>query len=182
MGRHKPTFVPHVDCGDWVVVVNARHAKLTGKKFTDKLYKHHTQWMGGLHTLTARQLHERAPERLIEHAVKGMMTGNLLRHRRMHRLRVFADEEHTHEREAAETARYAPAFVAACQPKRFSPRPVEATGALVRDFFPGVLDPAELRRLAQTLERDPPEVEAQGLALLEEQLAAEAAGRRRPAL
>ena len=173
MGKHKPTFMPHVDCGDWVVVVNARHAKLTGKKFTDKLYKHHTQWMGGLHTLTARQLHERAPERLIEHAVKGMMTGNLLRHRRMFRLRVFADESHTHAREVAETASYAPGFIAAYQPTKHSPKPIVATGALVRDVFPGVHSTEELKRLAKDLEVESPEVAAQRLAELDALLAAE---------
>ena len=173
MGKHKPTFMPHVDCGDWVVVINARHAKLTGKKYTDKLYKHHTQWMGGLKTLTARQLHERAPERLIEHAVKGMMTGNLMRHHRMFRLRVFADEAHTHTREVAESARYAPAYLEAHQPKKFSPKPVAATGALVRDLVPGVRDPDEIRRLAAELHPDPPEVTARRLAELEELLAQE---------
>ena len=165
--------MPHVDCGDWVVVINARHAKLTGKKFTDKLYKHHTQWMGGLKTLTARQLHERAPERLIEHAVKGMMTGNLLRHQRMFRLRVFADDTHTHVREASDTVRYAPDFAAAYQPKKYSPKPIAATGALVRDVFPGVRDPEEIKRLSQTLISDPPEVLSRRLAELDALLAAE---------
>lgn len=131
--------------------------------------------MGGLHTLTARQLHERAPERLIEHAVKGMMTGNLLRHRRMFRLRVFADEDHTHAREVAESTQYAPAYVASCQPKKYSPKPVAATGALVRDFFPGVRDQDELLRLAKTLVPDSPAVLAAQRAELEALLEAEKA-------
>ncbi len=173
MGKHKPTYCPHVDCGDWVVIINARQAKLTGKKYTDKLYKWHTQWMGGLHTLTARQLHERAPERLLEHAIKGMMPGNLLRHNRMRRLRVFADEEHVHDQQARMSQKYAPDYMVASQPRQATPRLQAATGALVKDVFPGVRDPAELARLAATLVPDTPEVTARRLARLDALLAAE---------
>jgi large subunit ribosomal protein L13 len=177
MGKHKPTFCPHVDCGDWVVIINARHAKLTGKKMTDKLYKWHTQFMGGLHTLTARQVHERAPERILEHAIRGMMPGNILRHARMRRLRVFADAEHSHSWQTGQSQRYAPDYLVASAPIQATPRPQEATGALVKDVFPGVRDPVELKRLAKTLPPIPPAVAAERLARLEALLAAEASAR-----
>jgi hypothetical protein len=131
--------------------------------------------MGGLHTLTARQLHERAPERLLEHAIKGMMPGNLLRHARMRRLRIFADEEHAHTRQTEHSSRYAPGYMALSQPRSATPRLKAATGALVKDIFPGVRDQAELAILAKTLIPDSPEVIAQRLAKLDALLAAERA-------
>jgi large subunit ribosomal protein L13 len=137
-GKHKPVFAPHVDAGDYVVVVNARHAVFTGDKMKEKLYKWHTGWFGGLKTLTARQVHERAPERLIEHAVKGMLAPNKLRKQRMTRLRIFPDDAHEHGRQVAASARYAPAFLAAFQPTRHEPPPLDGTaGTLVADYFRG---------------------------------------------
>ena len=132
-GRHKPTYVPHVDGGDYVVVVNARHAAFTGDKDKDKLYRWHTGWMGGLKTLTAAQLSERAPERVLEHAVKGMLPPNKLRNGRMTRLRIFPDAEHTHGAQTAESAAAAAGFLSAVAPRSYTPRPRGDTGALVKE-------------------------------------------------
>ena len=107
VGKHKPTCTPHVDGGDHVVVLNARNVAMTGKKPTEKLYRWHTGWMGGLKTLTARQVMERDPARIIEHAIKGMLPKNNTRDVRMKRLRVFADDsgitKHAVQIEASKT-------------------------------------------------------------------------------
>jgi large subunit ribosomal protein L13 len=97
IGKHKPDFTPHADCGDFVIVVNAEHVRLTGKKLTDKVYQHHTQFPGGLLTQTAGEIKAKHPERLIELAVRGMLPLNKLRALRMKRLRVFAGAEHEHD-------------------------------------------------------------------------------------
>lgn len=175
MGKHKPTFLPHVDCGDWVVVTNARHAVFTGDKMRSKLYKWHTQFAGGLKTLTARQLHERAPERLLEIAVQGMLAPNNLRATRMRRLRVFAEAEHGHTRQTGESLRYAPAYMRASAPRSFSPPPKAVTGALVTDVFPGVRGRAELELAAAALRVEAPEA---ALAAMDAELARLAAERR----
>lgn len=140
VGKHKPTYVPHVDSGDYVVVINAKEAVFTGNKMRDKLYKWHTGWFGGLKTLTARQMHERAPDRLIEHAVKGMVPPNKLRKTRMTRLRIFPEDAHEHARQVAQSQRYAPAYMHAFAPHRYEPPPADGTaGTLIADFFaPGL--------------------------------------------
>ena len=97
IGKHKPDFTPHADCGDFVVVINAEHVHLTGKKWTDKLYPRHTQYPGGLLTETAGEIKAKHPERLIEHSVRGMLPTNKLRALRMKRLRVFAGADHAHD-------------------------------------------------------------------------------------
>ena len=175
-GKHKPTYVPHVDAGDYVVVVNARHAVLTGNKMRDKLYKWHTGWMGGLKSLTARQVHERAPERLIEHAVKGMLAPNNLRKERLGRLRIFPDEAHEHARQVAQSERYAPQHLAAHAPRRYSPPPAETTGTLVREF---VVPTSTEARAA--LDAEAASVMAADNQALEAALAAEAANSSAPA-
>ena len=173
MGKHKPTYVSHVDSGDYVVVLNARHAVLTGNKMRDKLYKWHTGWFGGLKTLTARQVHERAPERLIEHAVKGMLPPNATRKARMTRLRIFAEGEHEHARQVAASARYAPEYLAAYAPARFEPPPPDASrGELVQDLFRADMPPEARAQAEAALVREDPAV---GLQRLEAALAAEAA-------
>lgn len=134
VGKHKPTYVPHIDVGDYVVVVNARHAKLTGRKFTDKLYRWHTGYPGGLKTLTARQLWERAPDRIVSKAVKGMLPRNLLHRQRMTRLRVFPEEEHDHEANLRWAQRYAPEFLQHVAPQDVTARQASGGGDFVREF------------------------------------------------
>ncbi len=75
-GKHKPNFSPHVDTGDYIIVVNADKVRLTGRKMDDKMYHRHTGYPGGLRSMTARQLLNRKPERMIELAVKGMLPNN----------------------------------------------------------------------------------------------------------
>jgi len=136
MGKHKPTFSPATDGGDYVVVLNARHAALTGDKASTKLYRWHTGWMGGLKTLTARQVAERDPTRILRHAVKGMMPRNPARDARLFRLRIFPDGAHGHAPQAAGSAAYAPAFLAAAAPRPSRVRPQPDTGAMVVSATP----------------------------------------------
>ena len=95
-GKHKPTFTPHAECGDFVVVVNAEAVKLTGKKWSDKLYRHHTQFPGGLKTFTAQQAVERHPPRLVEDAVRRMLPRTPLGRAMMKNLKIYAGEKHPH--------------------------------------------------------------------------------------
>ncbi|MQT13874.1 50S ribosomal protein L13 [Segnochrobactrum spirostomi] len=97
-GKHKPTFTPHVDCGDNVVVVNADKVVLTGRKYTDKRYYWHTGFIGGIKERSPRQILEgRFPERVVELAVKRMMPGGPLTRQQLRNLRVYAGAEHPHE-------------------------------------------------------------------------------------
>ncbi len=95
-GKHKPSFTPHVDCGDNVIVINADKIHLTGKKYNKKRYISHTGYPGGQRTVTPRQLKERFPLRIIEHAVKGMLPKNRLGRKLFHNLFVYAGPEHEH--------------------------------------------------------------------------------------
>jgi large subunit ribosomal protein L13 len=96
-GKHKPTFTPHVDDGDNVIVINADKVVFTGKKFTDKVYYWHTGHPGGIKERTARQLLEgRFPERVVEKAVERMIPRGPLGRRQMKNLRVYAGTEHPH--------------------------------------------------------------------------------------
>ncbi len=95
-GKHKPEFTPHVDTGDYIVVVNAEKVKVTGNKSTDKLYHHHTGYPGGIKSITFDKLIDKAPERIIEKAVKGMMPKNKLSKAMMGKLKIYAGSEHPH--------------------------------------------------------------------------------------
>ena len=96
-GKHKPNFTPHVDCGDNVVVMNAEKINLTGKKWTDKSYIRHTGYPGGQRSLTATEMFEKDPTRLVEKAVKGMLPKNILGSALFRNLYVYAGSEHNHE-------------------------------------------------------------------------------------
>jgi len=95
-GKHKPTHVPRLDGGDHVVVINAAEIEFTGRKWTQKMYRHHTGWMGGLKETLAKDMLKKFPERILEYAVKGMLPKNKLRKQRMMRLHVFPGATHTH--------------------------------------------------------------------------------------
>ena len=101
-GKHKPTFTPHVDCGDFVVIVNASKVVLTGKKASDKFYRRHTGWIGGLKEVSYGELLANNPEKLMEIAVKGMLPKNKIASMAMTRLRVSANAEHAHEAQKPE--------------------------------------------------------------------------------
>ena len=96
-GKHKAEFTPHVDTGDYVIVVNAEKVKVTGNKFTDKTYYHHTGFPGGIKSITFDKLIDRAPERIIESAVKGMLPSNKLSRAMLTKLKVYAGSTHPHE-------------------------------------------------------------------------------------
>jgi large subunit ribosomal protein L13 len=95
-GKYKTNFTPHVDCGDNVVVINAEKINLTGKKWTDKTYIRHTGYPGGQRSLTATELFEKDPTRLIEKSVKGMLPKNKLGSALFRNLYVYAGTEHLH--------------------------------------------------------------------------------------
>ena len=95
-GKNKPTYTPNVDCGDYVIVVNAAKVKLTGAKMTQKLYRHHTGYLGGLKEVKAKDMLERRPERMFELAVKGMLPKNTLGREMIKKLKVYAGSEHEH--------------------------------------------------------------------------------------
>lgn len=96
-GKHKPNYTPHVDCGDNVVVINASKVALSGKKWDAKEYIRHTGYPGGQRSLTAKELFEKDPTRLIEKAVKGMLPKNKLGAALFRNLKVYADAEHGQE-------------------------------------------------------------------------------------
>ncbi len=95
-GKHKPIYTPHVDCGDYVVVINAEKVWTTGRKLDQKIYYRHSGYPGGLKEITLREQLGRFPERVIEHAVKGMLPKNRLGRRMFKKLKVYAGAEHPH--------------------------------------------------------------------------------------
>ena len=95
-GKHKASFTPHVDGGDFVIVVNARHVKLSGRKLDQKTYWRHSGYPGGIRSVTARRLLETHPERVLEYAVKGMLPKGPLGRKMIRKLKVYADGEHPH--------------------------------------------------------------------------------------
>jgi len=95
-GKHKVTFTPHVDCGDYVIILNASNVKLTGNKLTDKMYYNHSGYTGGLRIRSAKEMKERYPEEMIERAVKGMLPKGRLGRQMYKKLFVYAGNEHKH--------------------------------------------------------------------------------------
>ena len=95
-GKHKPDYTPNVDCGDFVIIINAAEAVLTGKKLDQKFYRRHSGWVGGLKEISYRRLMETRPEFAMMRAVRGMMAKNTLNRGALRRLRVFKGPEHNH--------------------------------------------------------------------------------------
>ena len=95
-GKHKPEFTPHVDTGDYIVVVNVEKIVVTGNKTTDKLYQHHTGYPGGIKSISFDKLLLKSPEMIIEKAVKGMMPKNKLSRAMLSKLKVYAGNDHPH--------------------------------------------------------------------------------------
>ena len=100
-GKHKPSFTPHVDCGDYVIIVNADKAHFSGKKETDKLYYRYSGYPGGLKTRTAKEMRQRRPDYIMRHAVKGMLPKGPLGRRMLKKLKVYASPTHPHEAQRA---------------------------------------------------------------------------------
>jgi large subunit ribosomal protein L13 len=103
-GKNRPIYTPHTDSGDYVVVINAEKIVLTGNKMEDKEYHSYSGWIGGLKIVTARQMLEKYPERIIEHAVKGMLPDNRLKAQFMKKLKIYAGSEHPHKAQVDTTA------------------------------------------------------------------------------
>ena len=95
-GKHKPTFTPNVDCGDFVIILNADKAVLTGKKLTQKYYRRHSGWVGGLKEIQYKRLMAERPEMAMMLAVKGMLSKNTLGRKQLKRVRVYKGSEHKH--------------------------------------------------------------------------------------
>ena len=95
-GKHKPNFSSHMDVGDFIVVVNAEKVKLTGNKLEDKMYYHHSGYIGGLTERTAKEVLEKKPEELLKSAVKGMLSKNTLGRQQFKKLKVYAGSDHPH--------------------------------------------------------------------------------------
>jgi|UniRef100_A0A7C4EV49 large subunit ribosomal protein L13 len=95
-GKHKPQFAPHMDAGDFVIIVNASKIRLTGKKLQQKTYYHHSQYPGGLKSIKADALLKNHPERVVENAVRGMLPKNRLGRAQYTKLKVYADDVHPH--------------------------------------------------------------------------------------
>ena len=96
-GKHRPEFTPHVDCGEYVIIVNAAKVVFTGKKLDQKKYYHHSGYIGGLKEVSYRDLMRTNPEKAMELAVKGMLPKNSIGRKSITRLKVYADANHNHE-------------------------------------------------------------------------------------
>jgi large subunit ribosomal protein L13 len=100
-GKNKPVYTPHVDTGDFVVVVNAEKVQLTGKKWDQKFYYRHSGYVGGIKAQSAKEVLEKKPETLIRHAVKGMLPKNRLGRKMINKLKIYRGSEHPHEAQVA---------------------------------------------------------------------------------
>jgi large subunit ribosomal protein L13 len=95
-GKHKPEFTPHVDTGDYVIVVNAERVRVTGRKAKDKMYHRHTGYPGGIKSISFEKLIQQAPERALEHAIKGMLPKGPLGRAMYRKLKIYAGDIHPH--------------------------------------------------------------------------------------
>ena len=101
-GKHKPTYTPHIDCGDYIIIINAEKVNLTGNKLENKIYYNHSQYTGGLRERTAKTMREKYPEEMVERAVKGMLPHNRLGRQMYKKLFVYAGNEHKQEAQRPE--------------------------------------------------------------------------------
>jgi large subunit ribosomal protein L13 len=95
-GKNKPTYAPHMDMGDFVIVINAEKVVLTGNKETEKMYHRHSGYPGGLTSVSVRQMRQRFPDRIVKYAVRGMLPKNALGEQQLRKLKVYAGPEHPH--------------------------------------------------------------------------------------
>src|SRR5215831_1937797 len=102
-GKHKPSYTPFLDTGDHVIVINAAKVHLTGRKETDKIYRHHTLYLGGLKATAAGDVRKKHPARLVEEAVRGMLPKTKLGRAMFHKLKVYAGDQHPHQAQKPKT-------------------------------------------------------------------------------
>ena len=105
-GKNKPTYTPHIDTGDYVIIVNADKVKVTGKKLDQKMYYHHSGYVGGLKEATLREMMDKNPVFVIEHAVRGMLPKGPLGREMFTKLHVYADAEHNHAAQKPEELKF----------------------------------------------------------------------------
>jgi len=105
-GKHKPTYTPHVDTGDHVIIINAEKIKVTGNKLDQKIYAHHTGYAGGLKERTLRQMLDKKPEDVLKEAIKGMLPKNTLGRQMFTKLRVYAGPEHEQQAQKPEVLKF----------------------------------------------------------------------------
>ncbi len=105
-GKNKPIFTPHIDTGDYVIIVNAEKITVTGKKLDDKIYYRHSKYVGGLKETTLREMMEKKPEKVIELAVKGMLPKGPLGREMYKKLHVYAGPDHKHQAQKPETLQF----------------------------------------------------------------------------
>ena len=105
-GKHNPLYTPHVDTGDWIIVINADKIMLTGRKMDQKNYYRHSGYIGGLTTTTARELKDKRPEDLVRFAVKGMLPKNRLGRKQFKKLKVYAGDQHPHQAQNPEVLKF----------------------------------------------------------------------------
>ena len=101
-GKNKPIFTPHMDCGDYVIIVNAEKIKVTGKKMDQKIYYHHSEYVGGMKETTLKEMMAKKPEKVVELAVKGMLPKGPLGRQMYTKLHVYAGPEHNHQAQKPE--------------------------------------------------------------------------------
>ncbi len=101
-GKHKPTYTPNVDTGDHVIIINCKDVKLTGNKLNQKVYRHHSGYIGGMKEITAKVMLEKAPEKAMMMAIKGMLPHNSLGRTQLKKLRVYAGNEHENQAQKPE--------------------------------------------------------------------------------
>ncbi len=101
-GKHKPSYTPHLDTGDFIIVINAEKVRLTGRKLDQKMYYRHSGYLGGLKSMTARQMLEKKPEEVIRLAVKRMLPKNKLARHQLKKLKVYRGSEHPHQAQMPE--------------------------------------------------------------------------------
>jgi len=102
-GKHKPEYTPHVDTGDYVVIVNAEKIRVTGSKMSDKMYHHHTGYIGNLKSISLEKLLQRKPEKVLQQAIKGMMPKGPLGRAMLGKLKIYAGAEHPHAAQQPQT-------------------------------------------------------------------------------
>jgi len=102
-GKHKPIYTPHLDCGDYVIVVNADKIRVTGRKLDQKIYYRHSGYPGGLKSITLRDQLQKHPERVLEAAVRGMLPKNRLGRKMFKKLKVYAGDSHPHQAQQPKT-------------------------------------------------------------------------------
>lgn len=96
-GKHKPIYTPHLDCGDYVIVINADKVRVTGRKLDQKVYYHHSGYPGGIKSISLRDQLQRHPERVLQAAVRGMLPKNALGRKMLKKLKVYAGDSHPHQ-------------------------------------------------------------------------------------